>query len=138
MCSSVTHSAERHNDVTVVIINTLKILGSSRKHRTRFAQVVRKFPICCGKPKGDKIILSTRTNDGTLKQVTRSSYKTITPPFFYNILILSSHLILLSQMLPSPRVYPIKILYAFILPVRSAISVAHTILLYLDYLMIFG
>jgi len=129
---------QRHNDVTVVIANTLKTLRSSRKHRTRLAQVVKKFSICCGKPKDDKIILSTRTNDGTLKQVTLSSYKTITPPFFYNILILSSHLIPLSQMLPSPQVFPIKILYAFTLPVRSAISVAHSILLYFDSLMVFG
>jgi hypothetical protein len=119
MCSSVTDSAERQRwssvtaDVTVVIISTLKTLRSSRKHRTRGAQVVKKFSICCGKPKGDKFILSTGTNDGTLKQVTRSSYKTITPPFFYNILTLSSHLILLSQILPSPQVFPVKSLYTF-------------------------
>jgi hypothetical protein len=116
---SVTHSAKRQRrssvtaDVTVVIISTLKTLRSSRKHRIRVAQVVKKFSICCGKPKADKIILSTGINDGTPKQVTRSSYKTITHPFFYNILILSSHLILISQMLPSPQVFPIKILYAF-------------------------
>jgi hypothetical protein len=119
MCSSVPHSAERQRwnsvtaDVTAVIISTSKTLRSSRKHRARIAQVVKKFSICCGKPKGDKIILSTRTNDGTLQKVTRSSYKTITPPFCYNILILSSHLILLSQMLPSPQAFPIKILHAF-------------------------
>lgn len=120
ICSPVTHSAKRQRwssvtaDVTVIIISTLKTLRSSRKHRIRVAQVVKKFSICCGKPQADKIILSTGTNDGTLKHVTRSSYKTIIHAFFYNILILSPpHLILLSQMLPSPQVFPIKILYAF-------------------------